>query len=155
MKINRDKRGVDGIPMKLLVSIIIIGFIVPTAYHGLNVNAQNQTRDDIKNSLDELVTAIRFVYSQGTLESKEVTLDFGDSRFSGLETIMIGDRVGEHPGVNQSTISYDLWNAWEHIVVTDPNIPITSPDNSVLTLDGYGRWDLVIQKNTIESLLHP
>ncbi len=148
-RISSDWRGVEGIPMKLLVIMIAVAFIVPAVYHGLSVNAERQAKEDIESAMNDLATAIRFVYGQGTLESREVTLDFSSSKFSGMEVILIGDRVGEHPGVNQSTISYKYWGVWEHIVVTDPNIPITSPDNCVLELGGYGKWDLIIQKNTI------
>ncbi len=147
--IGRDRGGIEEIPMKLLVIMVAVGFIVPAAYHGMSVNAQNQTKTDLQDAMDELVTAIRFVYGQGTLETREVTLDLGNSRFSDLGPIIIGDRIGEHPGVNQSTISYKYGSAWEHVVVTDPNIPITSPDNSALILDGYDKWELVIQKDTI------
>ncbi len=148
-RIGGDWRGLEEMPMKLLVIMVAVGFIVPAAYHGMSVNAQNQTKNDLQEAMDELVTAIRFVYGQGTLETREVTLDLGASRFSDLGPIIIGDRIGEHPGMNQSTISYKYGSAWEHIVVTDPNIPITSPDNSALTLDGYDKWELVIQKETI------
>ncbi len=148
-EINRDWSGIEKIPMKLLVILVAVCFIVPIAYHGMKVNIQNQTKTDLQNAMDELMASIRFVYGQGTLESKEVTLDFSNSRFSDLESIIIGDRIGEHPGVNLSTISYEYDSAWKHATITNPNIPITSPDNSALVLDGYDKWELVIQKNTI------
>lgn len=149
-KIRGDGSAAVSMPLKLLVVVVAVGFIVPAVYSGMSVHYKSQTTNDLLDGLNDLIGAIRYVYGQGTLESKEVTLDFSKSRFSSIEQIRIGDRIGEHPGANQSIISYKLKNeAWKHMVITDPNIPVTSPDNLALVLEGHGRFDLVVQKNTI------
>ncbi|MCK5038673.1 MAG: hypothetical protein KAS16_06190 [Thermoplasmata archaeon] len=147
--IGSNKKAMESVPMKLIVILVAIAFIVPIAYYTINNDIERQTKSDIIDGMDELANAIRFVYDKGTLESREVTLDFGSSRFSGLSSIVIGDKIGEHPGMNQSVISHKYLSTWEHNAITDPNIPVTSPNNSALELDGYGKWDLVVQKNTI------
>jgi hypothetical protein len=116
-----DKKGVEGIPLKLIIVLLIMAITIPITWRGLETYDRAQTENNLRSELEFLSTNIKQVYLSGVGNAKEVEVDFDNGIMTKIDWIEIGDSVS---GL-WSTIRYKLgFKGREFIIIKDPNVPL-------------------------------
>jgi len=138
-----DSRGLEGMPLRLLISAVILAIIVPTAWAGLSSYTHTKAEADMQGQLDLLTAAIHQVYfgGPGNMRNVEVRADGGAG--ASLEYLRLGDALPS--GGDRYLVRFKFDGRPERVhIVTDPSVMMTSPSNSPLEL-GPGHHTLRIE----------
>jgi hypothetical protein len=134
-----DSEGVEGIPFKLIIAVVILALTIPMVWAGLESYDSIQTENNLQMELDFLAINIRQTYLDGVGNAQDVRANFKDGMFRKIERIEIGDS----PDGSWSSIRYELSGmSTRTILIEDPNIPIcnyTADGIASLSL-GSGRY---------------
>jgi hypothetical protein len=129
-QIQSSFQGVEGIPLKLIIVIVIMAITIPIAFKGLESYDRFQTENNLRSELDFLSANIKQVYLNGLGNAQDVEVDLRDGMMTKIEDVKIGDSV---EGI-WSTIRYKLnHKATVILLVKNPNIPMGSTEE-----DGLG-----------------
>lgn len=120
-KFKKDQRGVEGIPLKLIIIIVILAITIPITWKGLESYDRAQTERNLRSELEFLSTNIKQVYLNGMGNAVDVKVDFANGMMTKVERVQIGDSLD---GI-YSSIRYKLnYKGTEFMVIKDPNIPV-------------------------------
>jgi len=139
-----NEEGVEGIPFKLIIIVLIMALSIPLIFGGLENYDRTQTENDFRNELEFLITRAKQVYFGGTGNADNVEVNFRNSLFTRIEYIEIGDG----PEGIWSSIRYKLnHKGVETIVIEHPNIPLAYNDNgNFKSLEiGSGRFTIHLE----------
>lgn len=143
-RIPRDLGGVEGIPLKLIIVMVIMAITIPATFKGLESYDRFQTENNLRSELDFLSANIKQVYLNGLGNAQDVEVDFKDGMMSKVEEIKIGD---SEDGI-WSAISYKLSHKnMQILLLENPNIPMGyEMDGEFLPLElGAGRYTLHLE----------
>jgi hypothetical protein len=116
-----DDNGVEGIPLKLIIVLVIVAITVPLAWKGLESYDRIQTENNLRGELEFLSTNIKQIYLNGVGNAQDVNVDFTDGMLTRIERIEIGDTID---GIS-SSIRYKLnHKRTEFLVIENPNVPL-------------------------------
>ncbi|UCG68134.1 MAG: hypothetical protein JSV09_09925 [Thermoplasmata archaeon] len=120
-----DEEGVEGIPLKLIIVVVIVAITVPLAWKGLESYDRIQTENNLRAELEFLSTNIKQIYLNGIGNAQDVNVDFVDGMMTKIERIEIGDTI---EGIS-SSIRYKLnYKDTEFIIIENPNVPLGNMD---------------------------
>ena len=94
----RDRRGVEGIPLRLLVTAAVLALTLPPVAQGLLAHDQNRTEDRLRGEIVRVLTlAGRLALAGGG--RAHLTADFRGGAFTAVDTIVLrtvaGTGIGE------------------------------------------------------------
>jgi hypothetical protein len=116
-----QEEGVEGIPLKLIIVMVIMAITIPASFKGLESYDRIQTENNLRMEIDFLSSNIKQVYLNGLGNAQDVNVDFKDGMMTSVTEIKIGDAVD---GI-WSTIRYKLSHkSTEIVLIKNPNIPI-------------------------------
>lgn len=120
-QILTDLGGVEGIPLKLIIVMVILAITIPATFKGLERYDRFQTENNLRSELDFLSANIKQIYLNGLGNAQDVDVDFRSGLMSKVEEIQIGDSVN---GI-WSAIRYKLsYKNTEILLIKNPNIPM-------------------------------
>ena len=120
-RILMDEGGVEGIPLKLIIVVVILAITIPATWKGLEIYDRSQTENNLRTEIDFLAAHIKQVYLNGIGNAQDVKVDFKDGMMTTIDWIKVGDSV---EGV-WSSIKYKLSHKTsDFILIKNPNIPI-------------------------------
>jgi len=143
-----DARGVTELPLRLLMTLIILGLSLPAVLGLLAAHSNSEVHRSVVSGIDRIFAAARqaFQGSNGTGSSVDVT--FSSGFLKGIERIQIGDRLGGDSGfVARYTVSGEPERT---IAIGELGVPMTSFANRALVLSD-GRFRLVVQHWVVGS----
>jgi hypothetical protein len=124
------EEGVEGIPLKLIIVMVIMAITIPAAFKGLESYDRFQTENNLRSELDFLSANIKQVYLNGLGNAQDVDVNFQDGMMAKVEEIKIGDSIDG----KWSTIRYKLNHKNTVIMlVKNPNIPIGYVNHDEIT----------------------
>jgi hypothetical protein len=144
MSILRDEAGVEGIPLKLIIVLVIVAITVPVAWKGLESYDRSQTETNLVMEIDFLAANIKQVYLNGMGNARDVEVDFSDGFVTSVERIEIGD---SEDGV-WSSIRYKMAHKnSQFVLIKNPNIPIAhvSQEDAEPLVVGPGRHTIHLE----------
>ncbi len=142
----RDRRGVEGLPLQLLIVAIVAGITAPAVYAGLDAYDRGQVESRVRAELLRLTRAAQQYRIAGG-GSETLDLDLRGGFFTAMEYAMIGDRAGSPL---QSTVRYRVGGDERTIVVERPSVPMAGPDGEALSLTaGTASIRLEVLEDTI------
>lgn len=126
----RDRRGIEGLPLQLLIVAVVAGITAPAVYAGLDVYDRGQVESRVRGELLRLTGAAQQYRIAGG-GSETLDLDLRGGYFTAMERVAIGDRAGSPL---QSTVRYRIGGDDRTIVVERPSVPMAGPDGEALAL---------------------
>lgn len=121
-----DEEGVEGIPLKLIIVVVILAITIPMIWKGLESYDRSQTENNLRSEIDFLSMHIKQVYLNGLGNAQDVEVDFNDGMMTKIERVEIGDSV---QGL-WSSIRYKLSHkSLEYLLIKNPNIPMGNVSN--------------------------
>jgi hypothetical protein len=142
--ISRDEAGVEGIPLKLIIVMVIVAITIPVAWKGLESYDRSQTETNLVMEIDFLAANIKQVYLSGMGNARNVDVDFSSGFVTSVERIEIGD---SGDGV-WSCIRYKLGHKNpQFVLIKNPNIPVAqvNEDEPGPLVVGPGRHTLHLE----------
>ena len=134
-----DDRGLEGLPLQLLIVMIVVGFTVPAVYAGLASSERGQLDLRVRAAVQRVVAAAQAFYLAGG-GSDVVEVDL-----SGLLTVSVDYVVFGGPGGNASLVRYRLTGEPERFVLAEhPSVPMAARDGGPLAL-GSGRYRVLVE----------
>lgn len=116
-----DERGVEGIPLKLIIVIVILAITIPAIWKGLESYDRSQTENNLRSEIEFLSTHIKQIYLNGIGNAQDVEVDFKDGMMTKIEWIKLGDSI---EGI-WSSIRYKLNHKSDDLfLIKNPNIPV-------------------------------
>jgi hypothetical protein len=147
--ISSDKEGVESIPLKLIIVILILAIIIPSFFMGLATYSNAQAENDIRSEIERIISTIKQTNNGDEGTSFSLTVNFQEGIFKRLEYVKIGDKIGEHGGSYPSVVRYKFHGEnIRYMIIENPNIMTTSSYNSAFEL-GTGRTEIIAEKHMI------
>jgi hypothetical protein len=113
--------GVEGIPLKLIIVMVILAITIPATWKGLESYDRSQTENNLRSEIEFLSTHIKQVYLNGIGNAQDVEVDFRDGMMTKIEWIKLGDTV---EGI-WSSIRYKLSHkSDDFFLIKNPNMPV-------------------------------
>ncbi len=126
-RLLRNKFGVEGIPFKLIIIIVILAISLPIAFDRFNHWDADKTEKEIRNEITNLVTRIKMAYLSGVGNVDTVDVDFRDGATTRVDAIIFG--ANPNAGFPEVvSISYTIEGITQTILVQDPEIPMAEFD---------------------------
>ncbi len=137
--IRKDKKGVTGLPLRLLVYMVAVAIGVPIIWSGAQAYSRKQTESKIENEVNFIKTIIKNVYMRGENNSRIIEVNLPDPFFSNLRWVKIGGQEGDSWS-KLSTIRYKMsYSSSKTITISDPNIPVISSGDTLKLSSGSYR----------------
>lgn len=126
-----DNKGVEGLPLKLLIVAIIMGISIPAVLASWHNAERQHTENSLRSELNYLIVRIVQVYQAGPGNAVSVELNLESGVLSSIEYVLVGDNL-ESPW--RSAIRWKLSGQAEDIFAIDDGIPVCSTDGGALRL---------------------
>ena len=118
---SMDERGVEGIPLKLIIVMVILAITIPVTWKGLESYDRSQTENNLRSEIEFLSTHIKQIYLNGIGNAQDVEVDFKDGMMTKIEWVKLGDSI---EGI-WSAIRYKLSHKSDDLfLIKNPNIPV-------------------------------
>jgi len=121
------------LPLRLLVSAVVVGLTVPPVLSGLSAHEAGQVSVRVERGVDAIVRAAEDLYVAGG-GAETIRVDLGGGVTVRVEYVVLGDAVG---GPRAATGAYKLSGQQSVFLLSDPPVPMTG-DGGPLHL-GPGR----------------
>ena len=89
----RDERGELELPMKLIISAIVLAIILPAVFGALYVYQKNQMELDMEMQVDAIVDKIHMAHRRGNNSSVTLEVDLPGKLMSGWSYVKLGDNI--------------------------------------------------------------
>lgn len=138
-----DEKGIVGLPLKMLIVVIILLIIVPVTLGAYTSLTKQHIEDMTESALSDIAITASQVYNRGDFARERRVLDLKQNLIAGVDYVEFGDSLN---GTDVHTIRYRMRgdDTPKTIVLEDPNIPITGPENEPFKLgSGFHHIDIV------------
>ena len=134
----------EGIPLQLLMSMLIIAMVVPMLHSSLQSYDETQVEMEVKQEMLRIIRTARDVYLSGLGNVRTLEIDLPQGPMCSLDTLSIGGSGLPYCHVFEFVLSNGDGRAY---VITQPEFPVCSYGDSgtpvTLTL-GAGSYTLSI-----------
>jgi len=121
--LGKDKRGLEEMPLRLMIIAIIMAITVPMIFDALGEFSEDQVESNIQEEVAKIITAIKLSYSSGVGTSIPVSVSFSDGVLCSIEYIRLGDTLNE---TYESIVRFKITDSPRTYVPVEPYVPITN-----------------------------
>ena len=148
--------GVLELPMKLLITVIIMAIALPAAIGGFNAYQEKQAKLELEMELDKIKETIQRVYSSGNGTTRNLDVNIPDRLMAGVDYVKIGDNIlpldSTDPSPYATLIRYKMDG--EKVGYIELNLYATSKTwDKPIVLHG-GSYELRFVNNNYEGQKH-
>ena len=151
MSLNSDSSAVEGLPLKLIITALVLSITIPASVNALQAYDRIQAEEGVQAEVEHLALSARQVYLGGSGSQRVVQFNPKGGMFYTLEWVAIGGPVGSQ---NTSSIFYRFeGGSTRGIVLTNPQIPVQGEDGNAVML-GPGNHELLLRCRQQDSGIH-
>lgn len=115
-------KGVEGIPFKLIIIMVVLAISLPIIYQGFDHWDAERTETDLTIEITNLITRVKLAYLSGENNTDNVEVNFKNGVVTRVERVIIGS----DPNGIWNGIKYELKGRGNQtILIQDPEIPMT------------------------------
>ena len=141
-RIRADNRGVEGLPLNLMVSLLVLAIALPQAFLWFDAYSLERADSGTREEVGAILSAARQCYFQGVGNSRSVDVDLRGAYGHELRRVTIGDALPN--GERRCLASYKIGGQGEQLLVMEPSVPLTSPGNAALSF-GAGSHTVIAE----------
>ncbi|MBA3046513.1 MAG: hypothetical protein KKH41_08255 [Candidatus Thermoplasmatota archaeon] len=131
-RFRHDESAVEGLPMTLIISMVILAITVPLIFGSLRAYDRGRVEAELTTEIDNFISMAQLVYTSGPGNSAVVEFNAVGGSMTQIDYIHFGDEIG---GELASTIRYRLQGQQEKIyAITSPNVPMLSAEYTAFQL---------------------
>lgn len=146
-----DQRGVEGLPLKLLIVAIVMGISIPAVLASWSNAERQHTENSLRSELNYLETRIVQVYQAGLGNAISVKLHIESGMLASIEYVLVGDGL-DSPW--RSAIRWKLSGQAESLVAIEDDIPVCSEDGNALRMSPGWHYLYLEAKKEESGLLY-
>ena len=148
MSIARDAGAVEGLPLNLMVTMIVLAITVPLVFGSFRTYDRDRTEAGLVSGIGDVIAAVQFVYTSGPGNSAAVDFKATPGSMTGIDYIIFGDEPG---GDMVSAIRYKIQGRAESVVlVASPNVPMSTAGGTGLNISA-GAYRIVAECTAIQQ----
>ena len=137
-----DNRGIEGLPLQLTVSLLVLAIALPIAWSWFDSYNLTQMEESASMEVDAVLSTARQVYFHGVGNKRVLEVEFRNSFGHSFERIEIGDALPE--GDHRCMVTFEITGKPARTFIMEPNVPLTTPQNEQLAL-GAGKTSLLLE----------
>ena len=124
--IRNDYGAVEGMPLTLLITLVVLAITVPLIFGSLRTYDRARVEASLISEIDHFTSVVQLIYMSGPGNSAVIDFAAVPGSMTGVDYVAFGDESG---GVMASVIRYRIQNRPENIVlISSPNVPMLSRD---------------------------
>jgi hypothetical protein len=144
MRRNRD--AVEGLPMTLMVTMIILAITLPMIFGALRSYDRARVESSLISEIEGFMGVVQQLYVSGPGNSARIEFNAMSGSMTGVEYVILGDEPG---GSMASVIRYKLQNAPEKaMAISSPNVPLGSWADSAFSIQS-GKYFIRAECTTV------
>jgi hypothetical protein len=148
MTLNSDSSAVEGLPLKLIITALVLSITIPASVNALQAYDRMQAQENVRNEVEHLIISARQVYLGGAGSQRVIEFNPDGGMFYHLDWVSIGDAVG---GQNESAIFYRFEDgSTKVILISNPRVALRGEGGGGVRI-GPGRHQLVLQSKQDSS----
>lgn len=147
-QLPRDTRAVEGLPLKLIVTAIVLAITIPLMFGALKTYDKSKVELELNSEIDGFISAVQLIYSSGPGNSAILEFRAARGSFTGLDYVKFGDQ----PGGNYSSVIQYKINGMQEVlrVIQLPNVPMMSSSNLTFEIMA-GNYEIIAECLTCQS----
>ncbi|MCK4443036.1 MAG: hypothetical protein KAW09_00730 [Thermoplasmata archaeon] len=139
-----DRNGIEGLPLKLLITAVVMGISIPAVLAAWSNVEKVQTENSLRSEINYLILRIRQVHRAGPGNSVTVDVNLDSGMFTSIEHVLVGDGLQSQW---RSTIRWKLGGESEQVIPIDDGIPVVGNDGKAFRLtEGHSSLYLEVKK---------
>ena len=151
MRLSTDTRAVEGLPLKLIITAIVLAITIPLMFGALKTYDKSKVEQELNSEIDRFISAVQLIYSSGPGNSAVLEFRAAKGTFTGLDYIKFGDEPG---GDYSSVIRYRISGMQETpTVIQSPNVPMMCSSNLTFEIMP-GTYEIIAECLTSQSDLN-
>lgn len=140
----RDKKAIEGLPLKLLITAIVMGISIPAVLAMWSNVEKVQVESSIQSEVNYLMLRIQQVHRSGPGNAITVEIHLDSGMFAQIEYVLVGDEL-EDPF--KGTIRWKLSGDSERVILIEDGIPVCGKDGKAFRLaEGHSSLYLEVKK---------
>lgn len=149
--LSKNNRAVEGLPLKLIITAIVLAITIPLMFGALKTYDKSKVEQELSAEIDEFISGVQLIYSSGPGNSAVLEFRAAKGTFTGLDYVIFGDEPG---GDYSSVIRYRISGIQEvPTVIQSPNVPMMSSSNSTFEIMA-GNYEIIAECLTSQSDLN-
>ncbi|MDO9537287.1 MAG: hypothetical protein Q7J68_03100 [Thermoplasmata archaeon] len=141
-RLKESLSGVDGLPMTLVITMIVLAITVPLVFGSLRIYDRSRTETNLQAEIDSFISMVQMVYTSGPGNSVQINFNAANGGLTTIDSVMFGDVPG---GAMASVIRYTIQGRQEAMVLIEsPNVPMLSMDNSTFLISS-GSYTIIVE----------
>jgi hypothetical protein len=139
-----DDKGLEGLPLKLLITAIVMGISIPAILATWSNVEKVQVENSLQSEMNYLVLRIQQVYRAGLGNSISLDINLDSGMFTSIDHFLVGDDL-ESP--LKGTIRWKLSGDSERVTLINDGIPVCGIDGKAFRLvEGQSSLYLEVKK---------
>ncbi len=139
-----DERGIEGLPLKLLILAIVMGISVPSILAMWSNVERVQIENHLESEMDYLIIRIQQVYRSGPGNAMSVEVNLKSGLMTSIEYVRLGDNLSSEM---RSTIRWKLSGEAENTLLIEGQIPVCGRSTDAFELnEGHSSLYLEVKK---------
>lgn len=139
-----DKKAIEGLPLKLLITAIVMGIAIPAVLAMWSNVEKVQVENSVRSEMNYLVLRIQQVHRSGPGNAVIVEIDLDSGVFTRIDHVLVGDSLSSPL---KGTIRWKLGGGQENIIPIEDGIPVCGKNDEALKLaEGHSSLYLEVKK---------
>lgn len=135
--------GVEGLPMTLAVTMVVLAITVPLIIGGFRSYDRARVESELLSEIEGFASSVQALYSSGPGNSAILEFDAPDGALASVESVAFGDVLG---GNRSSTARYIISGRSEVMfAIASPNVPMYSPRDDGGLILASGRYRIIAE----------
>ncbi len=139
-----DEKAVEGLPLKLLITAIVMGIVIPSIFAAWSNVEKVQVESSLRSELNFLILRIQQVHRSGPGNAVTVEIYLDSGMFTRIDHVLIGDSL---TSPLKGTIRWKFSGGQENTIPIGDGIPVCGSDGKAFRLvEGHSSLYLEVKK---------
>ena len=143
-RLEEDENGIEGLPLKLLITAIVMGISLPAILATWSNVEKVQVENSLQSEMNYLILRIQQVHRAGPGNSIGVDVNLDSGMFTSVDYVLVGDGL-DSPF--KSTIRWKLSGDSERVIPIKDGVPVCGKDGKAFRLaEGHSSLYLEVKR---------
>ena len=151
MIVKDSASSIEGLPLQLIITAVVLAITVPIMFGGLNSYDQSKLETELMGEIQGFISDVQQIYLAGPGNSATMNFVVPNGALNSADYVIFGDGP---QGNYSSVIRYRISGESEvPVVVASPNVPMMSEENAGLEVIP-GTYSIIISCQSADADLN-
>lgn len=128
--LKRDTKGIEGLPLKLIIVATVLAITLPGVYRSVSHYDTQRTIQNIETQANYFTDKVEQLHKHGVGNSEVIELELNDGVFKSIDYFEIQNNTIYHQ------VRWSVEDEYDGRISTDENIPIMTEGSSLKLTSG-------------------